>query len=124
MKQTTIEISQRERFAGVSKFNFKRKMRLAFDAIFDFSEIPLKLAVRLGFYLMFTAFIALITIVLLRLFFIQFQLGWPSIIITIIGATGILLFFIGLTAIYIGRIYKEVKSRPLFSIKEMTNFHE
>ena len=124
MKQTTLIIKQRERFAGVSKFNFKRKMRLAFDAIFDFSEIPLKMAVRLGFYLMLSAFVALITIVVLRLFFIRFQLGWPSIIITIIGATGILLFFIGLAAIYIGKIYKEVKARPLFSIKEMTNFHE
>jgi len=124
LKQTTLEIKQRERFAGVSKFNFNRKMKLAFDAIFDFSEIPLKMAVRLGFYLMFSAFFALITIVVLRLFFIQFQLGWPSIIITIIGATGVLLFFIGLAAIYIGKIYKEVKARPLFSIKEMTNFYE
>ncbi|MBA3704404.1 MAG: glycosyltransferase family 2 protein, partial [Bacteroidetes bacterium] len=51
MKQATLLIEQRERFAGTSKFNFKRKMRLAFDAIFDFSEIPLKMSVRLGFLL-------------------------------------------------------------------------
>jgi glycosyltransferase involved in cell wall biosynthesis len=124
LKQHVIEVAQRERFAGVSKFNFKRKMTLAFDAIFDFSELPLKMAVRLGFYLMMLAVLALISIVVARLFFIQFQLGWPSIIITIIGATGILLFFIGILAIYIGRIYKEVKSRPLFSVKELTNINE
>ncbi|MDP2385476.1 MAG: glycosyltransferase family 2 protein [Bacteroidota bacterium] len=124
LKQTTIEIQQRDRFAGVSKFNFRRKMKLAFDAIFDFSELPLKMAVKFGFYLMFLSILALLTIVVLRLFFIKFQIGWPSIIITIIGATGILLYFIGVLAIYIGRIYKEVKARPLFSIKELTNINE
>jgi dolichol-phosphate mannosyltransferase len=124
LKQTTIEITQRARFAGVSKFNFRRKMKLAFDAIFDFSELPLKQTVKFGFFMMFMAFLSLLTIVVLRLFFIDFQIGWPSIIITIIGATGILLYFMGVIAIYIGRIYKEVKGRPLFSIKELTNIHE
>jgi glycosyltransferase involved in cell wall biosynthesis len=124
LKQHVIEVEQRERFAGVSKFNFRRKMKLAFDAIFDFSELPLKMAVKLGFYLMSLSVLALLGIIITRLFFIKFQIGWPSIIITIIGATGILLFFIGILAIYIGRIYKEVKSRPLFSIKELTNINE
>jgi dolichol-phosphate mannosyltransferase len=45
-------------------------------------------------------------------------------VIIITGATGVLLFFIGILAIYIGRIYKEVKSRPLFSVKELTNIYE
>jgi glycosyltransferase involved in cell wall biosynthesis len=124
LKQQVIEVEQRERFAGVSKFNFKKKMTLAFDAIFDFSELPLKMAVRLGFYLMILAVLALISIVVARLFFIEFQVGWASTIIIITGATGVLLFFIGILAIYIGRIYKEVKSRPLFSVKELTNIYE
>ena len=124
LNQTTIEVSQRDRFAGVSKFNFKRKMKLAFDAIFDFSELPLKMAVKLGFYLIILSILALIGIIVARLFFIVFQIGWPSIIITIIGSTGILLFFIGILAIYIGRIYKEVKARPLYSIKQLTNINE
>jgi len=124
LKQTAIEVSQRERFAGVSKFNFRRKMRLAFDAIFDFSELPLKMAVKLGLYLIIISITALFSIVIARLFFVQFQLGWPSIIITILGSVGILLFFIGIIAIYIGRIYKEVKARPLYSIKQLTNINE
>lgn len=121
MKRTYIEIEQRERFAGVSKFNFKRKMRLAFDAIFDFSEIPLQMAVRLGIYLMIIGFVFLITIIVLKLSAIDFQTGWASIICALILGIGLQLFFIGIAAIYIGRSYKEVKARPLFSIKELTN---
>ena len=121
MKQSVIEIEQRERYAGKSKFNFRKKMELAFNAIFDFSELPLKLAVRLGVFFIFLGVFVLVGIVLLKLFLIDFQSGWPSIIGALIIATGIQLFFIGIAALYIGKIYKETKGRPLFSIKEKTN---
>jgi polyisoprenyl-phosphate glycosyltransferase len=124
MNQTTIEVSQKERFAGVSKYNFSRKMRLAFDAIFDFSELPLKIAVKFGLYILLLSFIAMVGIIIARMFFITFQVGWPTLITVIIGSTGLLLFFIGIIAIYIGRIYKEVKNRPLVSIKNLTNINE
>lgn len=118
---TTIEIGQRERFAGTSKFNFKRKMQLAFDAIFDFSELPLKMTVKFGMSLVGFGLLGLIILVLLKLFFINFQAGWPSIIASIIVVFGLQLFFMGIISLYIGRIYKEVKRRPLYSIKDKTN---
>ncbi|MES2618315.1 MAG: glycosyltransferase family 2 protein [Bacteroidota bacterium] len=121
MKRSIIEIAQRNRFAGKSKFNFKRKMKLAFDAIFDFSEIPLKLAVRFGIILSMLGFISFLVIIILKLFVINFAAGWPSMISVIVLSLGIQLFFIGIAAIYIGKIYKESKGRPLFSIKEITN---
>ncbi|MBX2985073.1 MAG: glycosyltransferase family 2 protein [Bacteroidia bacterium] len=121
MKRTQIEVSQRKRFAGRSKFNFKRKMQLAFDAIFDFSELPLKLAVKLGMFFSLFGLVALVLLVILKLFFIDFELGWPSLISAIILGFGIQLFFIGIAAIYIGKIYKESKRRPLYSIKDLTN---
>ena len=120
-KWTTIEIAQRERFAGKSKFNFKRKINLAFDAIFDFSELPLKMAVKMGVFFIFSGFISLITLIVLKFFFIEFQSGWPSIITLIIIVFGVLLFFLGIVSLYIGRIYKEVKRRPLYSVKEKIN---
>jgi dolichol-phosphate mannosyltransferase len=122
MKRSTIEIEQRERFAGTSKFNFRKKMELAFNAIFDFSELPLKLSVRLGVIFIFVGIVILMTIVFLKLFLVDFQSGWPSIIGALIVATGIQLFFMGIAALYIGKIYKESKGRPLFSIRELTNF--
>lgn len=121
MKRSTLLIEQRERFAGKSKFNFKRKMKLAFDAIFDFSEIPLKMAVRLGFFIFIAGLFLLLGIVITKLFIMDFQLGWPSLMCAIILGIGLQLFFIGIAAIYIGRTYKETKKRPLFSVKELVN---
>ncbi len=121
MRQTSIQIDQRERFAGTSKFNFQRKMQLAWDAILDFSELPLKMSVRLGLALSFLGFVSIIIIVIVKLLFINFEAGWPSLIGIIIMGFGLQLFFIGIAALYIGKIYKESKSRPLFSIKSTTN---
>jgi glycosyltransferase involved in cell wall biosynthesis len=116
-----MEIEQHKRFAGQSKFNFKRKMQLAFDAIFDFSELPLKLAIRLGLLMSFAGIVSAIIILILKMTLIDFQAGWASLITVIILACGLQLFFIGIAAIYIGKIYKESKSRPLYSIKKSYN---
>ena len=120
-KMTTIEIGQRERFAGTTKFNFKKKMQLAFDAIFDFSELPLKMTVRFGMSLVVLGLISLFVLLISKLFFVDFQAGWPSIIASIIIVFGLQLFFLGIVSLYIGRIYKEVKRRPLYSVKDKIN---
>ena len=96
-------------------------MNLAFDAIFDFSEKPLKAAVKFGAFLSVAGAFFLVGILLAKLFLIDFQAGWPSLIGAIVLGTGIQLFFVGIVAIYIGRIYRETKRRPLFSVKEITN---
>lgn len=124
MRQHQITISQRERFAGQSKFNFKRKMKLALDAIFDFSELPLKLTIRLGIALTIVGLFALVGIVIARLFVIEFQIGWPSLMSAIIMGFGVQLLFMGIMARYIGNIYKEVKQRPLYSVREYINIEE
>ena len=118
---TTLEIEQRERFAGTTKFNFKKKMQLAFDAIFDFSELPLKMTVRFGMSLIGLGLIGLFVLLISKLFFVDFQAGWPSIIASIIIVFGLQLFFLGIVSLYIGRIYKEVKQRPLYSVKDKIN---
>lgn len=122
MKQTTITIAQRERFAGVSKFNLQRKLKLAFDAIFDFSELPLQLAIRLGVLLVVFSITCGMTIIVLRLFFLDFYLGWPSLFVSLVFVFGVQLFFLGMIGRYVGTIYREVKARPLFSVRETTNF--
>ena len=119
-KSTTIVIDQQERFAGVSKFNFKRKLNLAFDAVFNFSEKPLKFAVKFGTMIGILGFFSLFAIFISR-FFIDFQSGWPSVFGLILFGIGIQLFFIGIASLYIGKIYREVKKRPLYSVKEKIN---
>jgi len=122
MKRGTLIVDQRERFAGKSKFSFKRKVKLAFNVIFDYSELPLKIAVKLGFYLFIIGILLMLVIIMLKFTLIDFQIGWPSLICSIILGSGLQLFFIGVAALYIGRIYKETKGRPLYSIIETTNF--
>jgi dolichol-phosphate mannosyltransferase len=121
MKRTTLLINQNERYAGVSKFNFRRKIKLALDAILDFSEMPLTMAVRLGLLLSLAGFMGILAILLLKLVLVDFQAGWPSVLSLLLVGFGVQLFFIGIAAIYIGRIYRETKQRPIFSVKEMTN---
>lgn len=121
MRRTTIEIEQRERFAGVSKFNFGRKMGLAFDAILDYSELPLRMAMRFGLLLSFLSLLSMAGIIILRLLRVDFPVGWSSMISAFTFAFGVQLFFIGVAAVYIGRIYRETKQRPLFSVKALTN---
>lgn len=121
MKRTQIEVSQRARFAGVSKFNFRRKLALAFRAIFAFSDLPLRLATRFGIALIALSVISGVALIALRLFVMEFQLGWPSVFVTMILGFGFQIFFLGVIGAYVGNIYREVKRRPLFSVKELTN---
>lgn len=121
MKRSTLVIEQRERFAGTTKFNFRRKMALAFDAILDFSELPLRMAIRMGLYMSGAGFLAILGVIALKLAMVDFQAGWPSILSILLMGFGVQLFFIGIVAVYIGRIYRETKRRPLFSVRELTN---
>lgn len=121
MGSSTLMIDQRERFAGQSKFNFRRKMRLALDAILDFSELPLKMAVKLGALTSFGGFLAVIAVIVLKFTLINFQAGWPSLLSLLVLGFGTQLFFLGIAALYIGRIYRETKGRPLYSVKKTTN---
>lgn len=124
MRQATLKIKHRPRFAGVSKYNFARKLRLAKDAILDYSELPLKLATRFGIILVITSLLAVLTLTILRLFFIDFQLGWPSLICTLWFGFGINLLFLGVIGSYVGKIYSESKHRPLFSTQRLTNIKQ
>ena len=124
MRQATLVIRQKQRFAGKSKYNFARKLRLAKDAILDYSELPLKLATRAGIILVITSLLAVLTLTILRLFFIDFQLGWPSLICTLWLGFGINLLFLGVIGSYVGKIYSESKHRPLFSTQRLTNIKQ
>jgi len=124
MKRSTLEIAQRERFAGVSKFSFRRKMTLAFDAILDYSELPLRIAMRLGLSMSLLSMLSIGVIVALKLAFVDFQAGWPSMVSALMLGFGLQLFFLGIAALYIGRIYRETKRRPLYSIRQLVNLPE
>jgi len=124
MRQTTLEVEQRERFAGVSKFNFKRRMKLAFNAILDYSDRPLRIAMQVGLMLTGLSLLSLLGIVVAKLFFFEFAAGWPSLFSAIVLGSGLNLFFMGILGLYVGKLYREAKQRPIFSVKGLHNFDE
>ncbi len=121
MKQTSILIENRPRFAGTSKFNFRRRMQLAVNAILDYSDLPLKLTVRFGMLLTVVGFLTGSGLILAKLMNVEFQAGWPSLVTILVSGFGLQIFFMGLLGTYLGRIYNEVKARPLYSIRNKVN---
>ena len=117
LRQTQITIPQRPRFAGVSKFNFSRRFRLAKDAVLDYSDLPLRLGLRLGFLLTLVGFASALVLIVLKLTGTTYQMGWPSMVCMILIASGVQLFCIGLIGTYLGKTYVESKRRPLYAVR-------
>jgi dolichol-phosphate mannosyltransferase len=121
MRAATLPIEQGYRFAGTSKFNFKRRINLAMDAILDFSEIPLRSTVKLGVALSLLGGLAVFAIVAIKLIGVTTLPGWASLLSLSLLAFGVQLSFLGIVALYVGRIYRETKRRPLYSVRDRVN---
>jgi glycosyltransferase involved in cell wall biosynthesis len=124
LKQTTIEIGNRQRFAGKSKFTFRKKIDLAVNAILAYSDLPLKLTIRFGLFLLFLSVISALALAYLRLFIMEFQIGWPSLIVLNLMGFGFVILFLGVIGSYIGAIFRESKRRPLYSIKREFSLYD
>ncbi len=108
-----------ERAAGEPKQNFLKLLKYALDAIFSFSYKPLRLSLFLGMLLAIGSFLYAVILVVLRLRGYNVVPGYTSTIVSILFLGGIQLFCVGLLGEYIGRIYDEVKRRPLFLIQRI-----
>ena len=119
-RQTAIAFARDPRFAGKVKYSFAKSWALAINGIISFSRVPLKLATYLG---MLSALMALLMIILVlywRLFNLASPLiGYTLITIALFFLGSVQLFCIGILGEYIGRIYEEVKGRPIYTVKEM-----
>ncbi|MBF2671745.1 glycosyltransferase GltA [Listeria seeligeri] len=121
-KQTAIHYERDERAAGETKYPLKKMIKLSIDGITSFSYRPLKLASYLGIITAFIGFVYLIIVLFQRFFTDTTLTGWTSIIILQLVFGGTILFILGLIGEYIGRIYDEVKDRPLYIIEEENGF--
>jgi polyisoprenyl-phosphate glycosyltransferase len=120
---SSFEYSPDERRAGVSKFSFKMLANLAFDGITSFSTAPLRLVIILGLFISIISIFFSIYIVLDTLFFGNSSSGWPSIIVAITFLFGLQFVFLGVVGLYVGKIFEEVKKRPLFIIDDSVSFN-
>jgi len=118
--QTAVPYERDPRLAGETKYTLGRMLRFSFDAISSFSHRPLQLATLLGFISAGIAFVAIPVVVALRLVG-SYLPGFGSITIAVLLLGGIQLIAIGLIGEYVGRIYDEVKGRPLYIVRARRN---
>jgi dolichol-phosphate mannosyltransferase len=120
-KRGKILADQGKRFSGEPSYTIRKRLKLALDIIFSFSDRPLKWAIGLGFFLSLVASILGIYIVFRALTSGFSVMGWPSLIAAIFFNTGVILIVLGILGVYIGRVYTETKGRPLYAISEKIN---
>jgi dolichol-phosphate mannosyltransferase len=107
-----------ERFRGETKYDWQRMIRFAVDGIVSFSAVPLLVAIWTGLACVLVAVPYMIYVVVVRLLLDQAVSGWASIIMVIMGMGGVQLILLGVMGLYIGKMYEEVKQRPLYLVQE------
>jgi polyisoprenyl-phosphate glycosyltransferase len=123
-KQIGVEFIREERFAGETKYPFRKMLKFASDAITSFSYKPLKLATFAGLTISLFSFLFLLFVVFEKLFTDLTIPGWSSLIAINLFFNGIILIILGIIGEYIGRIYDESKKRPLYLVSEEIGFKE
>lgn len=118
--QAAVPYQRDPRYAGETKYTFGKMLRFSLDAISSFSHRPLQLATLLGFMISTLAFIAIPVVVVLRLLG-SYLPGFSAITIVVLLLGGIQLIAIGIIGEYVGRIYDEVKGRPLYLVRSRLN---
>ena len=116
-----VEYRRDARAAGTTKFNYWKLWNFALEGITSFTIAPLKMATYLGFVVAIVSFIFGLLIILKTLLWGDVVRGYPTLIVTVLFMGGVQLFFIGILGEYIGRIFGEVKSRPLYLIASHTH---
>lgn len=120
--QTAIEYDRDVRYAGSTKYPLAKMIRFAMDGITSFSDIPLRFASYLGFTVSAVAFIYALVVIVFKLFNLNppaYTPGWASTIVAVLFLGGVQLMSLGILGEYLGRVYDEVKGRPLYLISDI-----
>jgi dolichol-phosphate mannosyltransferase len=123
-KQTALPYRRAERAAGTSKYPLRKMLRFAIDGILSFSSKPLQLAMALGFASALLAMLGIVYVLGVRLLTDNWVEGWAALMVTVLFIGGALLISVGILGEYVGRIYSEVKRRPLYVVGEYLGFEQ
>lgn len=121
-RQCALPYRRAERFAGVSKYPLGKMLRFATDGILSFSSAPLRLSVNLGLIAAALALIGILYALVLRIFTNIWVEGWTALMIAVLFLGGVQLISVGILGAYVGRIYNEIKNRPLYVVQERIGF--
>jgi len=124
-RQTAVPFERDPRFAGEVKYTFRKSFGLAVNGLVAFSTVPLRLSTYLGMFSACAALVMAFLVIYWRLFYPTSPLtGYAIIAAAIFFLGAVQLFSIGILGEYIGRIYDEVKNRPLYTLSEAAGFTE
>lgn len=122
-RTTAVMYSRAARHAGETKYPFRKMARLAVDGITNFSYLPLQLATYAGFFVAGLSLIGILAAVIVRVFLGHELTGQATTLVSVLFLGGIQLIFLGVIGEYLGRIYDEVKGRPLYLLDHCFNVH-
>ncbi|TET99278.1 MAG: glycosyltransferase [Anaerolineales bacterium] len=117
-RQTGVPYKRAVRFAGETKYPFRKMLRLALNAITGFSYFPLQIATYLGFFAAGVSIVAIPIVIAFRLVGNQAFFGQATTLIAVLFLGGVQLISLGILGEYIGRIYDEAKGRPLYIVRK------
>jgi glycosyltransferase involved in cell wall biosynthesis len=124
-RQTGVTYVREERYAGETHYPFRKMFKFALDAITGFSYAPLQMATYLGFIIAGLSAIAALLVIFARLFMGTSPFyGQATTLVTVLFLGGVQLITLGIIGEYLGRIYDEVKGRPLYLVREALGFEE
>jgi dolichol-phosphate mannosyltransferase len=118
--QTAVYYRRQARHAGETKYPFRKMLRFALDGITSFSFLPLRLATVVGFVVSLLSFVYIVVVIVLKALGINYP-GYTSMMASILFLGGVQLIMIGILGEYLGRIFDEVKRRPLYLIGDSTD---
>ncbi len=121
-KSTMVEFERQLRAGGSTKFNYWKLWNFALSGITSFSTIPIRIGIYLGLFIAGCAFFYGCYIIFWTLVYGIKEPGYPSLMVVVLFLGGVQLFCFGLMGEYIGRIYKEVKNRPLYVVERAIGF--
>lgn len=126
-KQTGVEYVRRQRYAGETKYPFRKMLKFAIDGITGFSYLPLQLATYFGFFIAALSLVGIVVTIILRLLVDGDTTplsGQATTLVSVLFLGGVQLIFLGIIGEYLGRIYDEVKGRPLYIVADALGFDD
>ena len=123
-RQTGVTYVREERFAGETKYPLSKMLRFAMDGITSFSYLPLQFATYIGFIIAGLSVLGILITIILRLSGSQAFYGQATTLVMVLFLGGIQLISLGIIGEYLGRIYDEVKNRPLYIVDEAVGFEQ
>ena len=117
-RQIGVEYDRDARHSGRTKYPFSKMLRFAIDGITSFSDVPLRLASYVGFLTSIFAFVYAVIVLILKFAHRNYP-GYTSTIVAILFLGGVQLIGIGILGEYVGRVYEEIKGRPLYLVRSI-----